>query len=134
MGSAMLLPVANGEIAIASMAPNAPNVTSWKFVMALIILRVVFLAVAIALGMSLANSKLLEEYQGWVTWTAFLGVLSIAACVLVADSSVRRKKLDAITAVFFGLFIGLVLTYVFRIALTPFLDRASADVLRSSGE
>jgi hypothetical protein len=97
--------------------------------MALLILRCVFLAVAIALGMSLANSKQLEEFEGWVTWAAFLGVLLVAVGVLVADSSIRRKKLDAITAVYFGLFIGLVLTYVFRIALTPFLTGASQDVI-----
>jgi uncharacterized protein YacL len=97
--------------------------------MALVILRVVFIAVAIALGMSLANSKLLEGYEGWVTWAAFLGVLLVAAGVLAADSSVRRKKLDTITAVYFGMFIGLVLTFVFRIALTPFLSRASDELI-----
>jgi uncharacterized protein YacL len=97
--------------------------------MALLILRVVFLAVAIALGMSLANSKQLEAYEGWVTWVAFLGVLLAAIGVLAADSSIRRKKLDTITAVYFGMFIGLVLTYVFRIALTPFLDRVSDDIV-----
>lgn len=97
--------------------------------MALVILRVVFIAVAIALGMSLANSKLLEGSQGWVTWVSFLGVLLVAAGVLAADTSVKRKKLDTITAVYFGMFIGLVLTFVFRIALTPFLSRASDEVI-----
>lgn len=97
--------------------------------MALMILRVVFCAVAIALGMSLAGSKLLEEFPGWVTWASFLGVLLVAAGVLAADVNVRRKKLDTITAVYFGMFIGLVLTFVFRIALTPFLTRASDEVI-----
>jgi uncharacterized protein YacL len=97
--------------------------------MALVILRVVFVAVAIALGMSLAGSKLMENYEGWVTWAAFLGVLLVAAGVLAADTSVRRKKLDTITAVYFGMFIGLVLTFVFRVALTPFLGRASDEVI-----
>jgi uncharacterized protein YacL len=97
--------------------------------MALIVLRVVFLAVAIALGMSLANSKVLEGQPGPVTYIAFFGVLLAAVGVLAADFFVRRKKLDSITAVYFGLIIGLFLTFVFRLALTPFLERASEEVV-----
>ncbi len=97
--------------------------------MALLILRCVFLAVAIALGVRLAVSDILKEYQGWVTWAAFVGVLVVAVGVLVADSSIRRKKLDTITALYFGMFIGLVLSYVFRLALTPFLEGVSDDVV-----
>jgi uncharacterized protein YacL len=98
-------------------------------IMALVILRCVFLAVAIALGLRLALSPLLEEYEGWVTWTAFVGVLLVAVGVILGDISIRRKRLDTITAVYFGLFIGLVLTFVFRFALTPFLERASDEVV-----
>jgi len=97
--------------------------------MALVVLRFVFLAVAIALGLRLAVAKQLEDYQGWVTWAAFLGVLLIAASVIVADTAIRRKRLDTITAVYFGLFIGLILTFVFRFALTPFLEKASEEAV-----
>ena len=95
--------------------------------MALLILRCVFIAVAIALAFQLSQSNLLEGDNRWLPWLGFVGVLLIAGGVLIGDSSVRRKKLDTITAVYFGLFIGLVLTYVFGIALTPLLAGINKD-------
>ena len=101
--------------------------------MALVILRCVFLAVAIALGFQLLGSDLLSSENRWLPWLAFLGVMIVAAGVLVADFSMRRKRLDTITAVYFGTIIGLFLTYVFQLALTPILPNAHswlADWLR----
>ena len=62
---------------------------------------------------------MLEGSSGWLTWAAFFGVLIVAAGVLAADISMRRKRLDTITAVYFGTIIGLIFTYVFQLALTP---------------
>ena len=45
----------------------------------------------------------------------------MAAGVLVGDMLVRRKRLDTITAFYFGMIIGLFLTYVLQIALSPLL-------------
>ena len=95
--------------------------------MALVVLRCVFLAVAIALGFRLAQSPVLEGRYGWLTWAAFLGVLVVAAGVLAADILVRRKRLDTITAVNFGTLIGLFLTYVFQLALSPLLSSLNAS-------
>src|SRR5262245_24154746 len=97
--------------------------------MALLILRCVFMAVAIALGFQLAQSDLLAGDNRWLPWVGFLGVLLLAGGVLGADSAVRRKKFVSITAVYFGMFIGLVLTYVFGIALTPLLAGINKDLV-----
>ena len=94
--------------------------------MALVILRCVFLAVAIALGFRLAQSPMLEGSYGWLTWVAFFGVIIGAVGVLAADFSIRRKRLDTITAVYFGTIIGLFLTYVFQLALSPLLPQKNA--------
>jgi uncharacterized protein YacL len=91
--------------------------------MALVILRCVFLAVAIALGFRLAQSPMLEGTYGWLTWVAFFGVIIGAIGVLAGDFSIRRKRLDTITAVYFGTIIGLFLTYVFQLALSPLLPQ-----------
>lgn len=91
--------------------------------MALVILRCVFMAVAIALGFRLAQSPMLEGSYGWLTWVSFFGVLIVAIGVLVADFSIRRKRLDTITAVYFGTIIGLFLTYVFQLALSPLMPQ-----------
>src|SRR6478672_7001747 len=94
--------------------------------MALVILRCVFLAVAIALGFQLLGSDLLNSENRWLPWFAFLGVMIVAAGVLVADFGVKRKRLDTITAVYFGTIIGLFLTYVFQLALTPLLPTSNS--------
>jgi uncharacterized protein YacL len=92
--------------------------------MALVILRCVFLAVAIALGFRLLNNTdLLTGSNRWLPYLAFLGVMAAAVGVLIADINMRRKRLDTITAIYFGTVIGLFLTYVFQLALTPLLPR-----------
>jgi uncharacterized protein YacL len=98
--------------------------------MALVIIRCVFLMMAITLGFQLLNSRVVESYSKWVPWAGFLSVMLIALGVLAADVAVRRKRLDTITAVYFGTIIGLFLTYVFRIALTPLLEGANEDVVQ----
>ena len=92
--------------------------------MALVILRCVFLAVAIALGFQLLSSDLLSGENRFLPYIAFFGVMFAAVGVLAADMGVKRKRLDTITAVYFGTIIGLFLTYVFQLALTPILPNA----------
>jgi uncharacterized protein YacL len=90
--------------------------------MALVVLRCVFFMVAIALGYQLATSPLVSgEGKQLLPLLGFLGVMIVAAGVLAADIVMRRKRLDTITAVYFGTIIGLFLTYVFQLALTPIM-------------
>jgi len=98
--------------------------------MALVILRCVFFAVAIALGFQLLPMVTGAGKGQSLPWISFLGVLTIAFGVLAADMSIRRKRLDTITAVYFGMIIGLFLTYVFQLALTPILpeQKENADL------
>ena len=89
--------------------------------MALLILRVVFLVVCLALAFRLSVSEVIFGESMWLPWFGFLSVLTIAVIVLLIDSVVRRKRLETISAVYFGIFIGLVLTYVLQLVLTPLL-------------
>lgn len=91
--------------------------------MALVILRVVFVMVAIALGFQVAQSELLTSENAVLPWLGFFGVLAGATAVLVADVLFRHKRLDVITAVYFGAVIGLFLSYVLQLGLTPLLDQ-----------
>jgi uncharacterized protein YacL len=94
--------------------------------MALVILRCVFIAVAITLAFQLLGTNVLEAENSALPWLAFFGVLALAAGVIAADVSMKRKRLDTITAVYFGTIIGLFLTYVFQLALTPLLPKAQS--------
>lgn len=93
--------------------------------MALIILRCVFLFVAAGIGASFLSNpdKIVSQnslfYTPWIAWAIFAGVLGLALGVIGLDMSLRRKRLDTITAVYFGMIVGLFLTYVLGLALSP---------------
>jgi len=87
--------------------------------MALVILRCIFLMVAIGLGVSLATTMPGGTAPSWQPYAWFIGVVVIALGVIGIDLSVRRKRLDIVTAVYFGLIVGLFLTYVVELALVP---------------
>ncbi len=94
--------------------------------MALVILRTLFLMLAITLGFQLLQTPVLRGDNAWLPWLGFLGVLLLAAGVLVGDKLIKNKRLDTITAFYFGLLIGLVLTQVLQTALTPIMPTEPA--------
>lgn len=86
--------------------------------MALIILRCLFFIVALGSATFIIRDVSIPvPYK----WAIFVGVILLAIAVIVGDVLVRRKRLDTISAVYFGVLIGILLTYVVSIALTPLL-------------
>ncbi|MDC0936584.1 PIN domain-containing protein [Pirellulales bacterium] len=89
--------------------------------MALAILRTVFLMLAITLAFRLLQTDALQSENAWLPWVSFLVVMLIAVGVLIGDTLIRTKRLVTISAVYFGMVIGLFLTYVLQVALTPIM-------------
>ena len=87
--------------------------------MVLIILRCVFVLVAAGLAISIINSPVVPEDSEWMAIAVLAGMLLLAIGVIALDVAIRRKELQTITAVYFGMVIGLFLAYVVGIALTP---------------
>ncbi len=50
--------------------------------------------------------------------------MGLAAAVIVGDIYVPRKRIDTISAIYFGLVVGTLLTYMLGIAAAPLLDRS----------
>jgi uncharacterized protein YacL len=94
---------------------------------ALVALRSTFFVVAIGLGVALINSEVLPKQPAWIPWIVMLGVAISALVVIAVDISVRRKQLETISALYFGLIVGMFLTYVVRLALTPLLTVSNAN-------
>ena len=90
--------------------------------MALVILRCVFILVAASIGVSIVNSKSFPEGNSPLVWIVFIGTIFAAMAIIGLDSFVRKKRIETISAIYFGLLIGLLLTYVFGIVLSPLLE------------
>lgn len=56
-------------------------------------------------------------------WAVFAGIVGLALVVIITDIYVRQKEIATITAVYFGLLVGVLLTYVLSIATIPMLER-----------
>ncbi len=89
--------------------------------MAILILRMCFILVAAGISVSLFNSNVLPNTP-WVPFVVFAGVISLALAVIGADAAIKQKRIDTISSVYFGLLIGLLLTYVVGIALSPLTE------------
>ena len=90
--------------------------------MGLIILRLIFVFVAAGISVALINSDVFPIEYTWLPWATFIGVMAIALAVIVIDMLVPRKQIAVISSVYFGILIGLLLTYVISIALAPILE------------
>lgn len=89
--------------------------------LALLVLRCVFVLVAAGVAASVISSDLLPTSPVWIPIVVFALVMAVALGVIALDIFVPRKRIDTITAVYFGMLIGLFLTYVVGVALTPLL-------------
>ncbi|MAT72317.1 MAG: PIN/TRAM domain-containing protein [Planctomycetaceae bacterium] len=90
--------------------------------MALVILRTVFLLIAAGVGAQVAQSDILPREPAALPWLVFGGIVVLAAAVVTLDVLTRQKRLETITAIYFGLIIGLFLTYILKTAFGTALN------------
>lgn len=89
--------------------------------MALWILRGLFLIVALGVSISLMSSGM--EVSLWIVPATLVGALAL----IVGDILIRNKRIDMISSVYFGLLIGLFMTFVLDFTLAPVLQRPVSD-------
>jgi uncharacterized protein YacL len=97
--------------------------------MILAILRAAFIVISIGLGIFLSNIGGLTKESTVAYWGFLVGIPLVAFGVVAVDCAISRKRLDAISAIYFGLIVGLFLAYVGGLALTPFLMISDPDLL-----
>lgn len=93
--------------------------------MALLLLRFIFVVAAAAIGASIVYE--FQTTNPMIAWGGFLGVITIALGIILADILIRRKSLEMISAIYFGITVGLFLTYVLSIAMGPILPEDIED-------
>jgi uncharacterized protein YacL len=95
--------------------------------MLMVLIRVLFLMMVASLGAHYASlvSETAAPGQpasaGWVPMLAFFCTIGGGVLVVVGDVLVRRKQISTISAVYFGVIVGLILSYLFVLALEPTL-------------
>lgn len=88
--------------------------------MALLLLRVIFICVSA--GVATVFVRSLYETSAWMTYAVFSGVVATALATILIDVFTSRKQIEVISAIYFGLVVGVLLTYLLWIALTPLLE------------
>ncbi len=87
--------------------------------MVLWIIRGVFALAAIGLGLSLAlNTQLQSNHRFPVFILFFLGT----GAFFLVDSLFKKKRIDLITSIYFGTLVGLFLTYIAGLVLSPLFE------------
>jgi len=102
--------------------------------MALIILRVVFILVVAGLGVSFINSGYVPPDSVWLSWVVLGGLLAFAVIIILMDLSIRKKQVDVISSVYFGLIVGVFLTYVVSLVLMPLVPMFISRQMHSALE
>lgn len=88
--------------------------------MGLIILRCIFLICAGGVT-AIINSSLPSDSATTTPWFIFVGIMSLAVAIVAMDIYVPQKRIDTISAVYFGVLIGMLLTYIMVIAIATLL-------------
>ncbi len=89
--------------------------------MTLVVLRSLFFMVSLGIAVLIFNGKAMQSAPDWVPWLVLLTMVGLPIGVITADMRVRTKDLTVITSIYFGLLIGVFLTYVAVLALSPIL-------------
>ncbi len=88
--------------------------------MLLIAIRAVF--VLVAAGLAARMAQLSSANQSANPAVLFPLVMGTALIVLVVDLLTPRKRIQTISAVYFGLIVGLILSYFLQLAIQPTID------------
>src|ERR1700730_16336992 len=77
-----------------------------------------------------ALTNLRSEREAAYAILAFFIILGIGFLIVLTDMLVRNKQITSISAIYFGLLLGLFLGWLFSIALEPFVEGVWKDERR----
>jgi uncharacterized protein YacL len=123
-------PIVENIVENARIDPTKPLEERSIFVesIAIVVLRIIFVLAAASIGASLAQSVLSnlanesQSYSAVTPYLIFSGVLLIAFAVIALDMLFPRKRIEVISAIYFGLLIGVIFTNLLSLAMEPLLS------------
>ena len=87
--------------------------------MDLIILRCIFTLATAGLAVTIISSSTFPKSPVWLAWVVLGGLLALAGGVIAVDIALRRKRLDVISSVYFGLIVGMFTTSIAQLVIKP---------------
>jgi uncharacterized protein YacL len=87
------------------------------------VLRCAFLLVAGGVAVSLIQNQGVVDANPWVI---FFSVMTGALAIIGIDVLLPRKRIDLISSIYFGIVVGLLLSYLVGIALEPIIGQSNA--------
>jgi len=91
--------------------------------MLLIIIRVLFAFVCAGAFATFVSSRgSTPEFVQDSPFVTFLVLMLVSQAVMLVDLWIPRKRLDDISGIYFGLLIGIFLSYILNLALAPLVD------------
>ncbi len=91
--------------------------------MALLILRVFFICVAA--GVATLFLRIGFSGPSYIPYLVIFGTVLLSLGVIAVDIFTPRKQIEVISAIYFGLLVGVLLTYVLCLALAPLISDSS---------
>jgi uncharacterized protein YacL len=86
----------------------------------LLILRLIFACITIGWGVVYAVRE--EADPRWFAVAVGVGVILMAVLVIIIDLLTHPKRIEVISAIYFGLAVGILLTYLLSVHLNPLLE------------
>lgn len=99
--------------------------------MQMIIFRGVYMVVT--LGIATIMATLAAKYgpstflKDWLPMVAFTGTVLLGSAIVSIDLLIPRKRIEVASGIYFGLLVGMALTYVMQLALQPLIARLSQE-------
>lgn len=97
--------------------------------MGLLVLRCLFILVSTGVGITVISSGVLMYSESSIIGSAvFGGIFMLSIFVIVIDMLIPKKRVDWISSVYFGLFVGILLTAAVGFAITPLLPQGDDPI------
>ncbi len=86
------------------------------------VVRGLFLAIVISVALATFSFLMsLNPDYFWLSVLAFIGIIVVGFLIVLTDILLRHKQINTLSAIYFGLLLGLLLGNIFSSALDPFI-------------
>ena len=101
--------------------------------MGLLLLRCLYIIIASGVGVLAIKSGALSDTGETFALGAFFVILFVSIAILVVDIAIPRKRVDWLSAIYFGTLIGVIFTWILWLAVVPLIVPVLSQVFDFAG-